>query len=252
VKLSFAYTVYNGTELLKHSIKQIENIVDDIIICYQTVSNRGNLNLQLEKELIKLSVKKKVRLIRFNPNLNLDTKTNELNKHNIMLNAARDSGSTHIIVGATDHFYKPDELKAAIAKSVNFDCTFTSMYTYYKHPTWQITPLEDYMMPLVMKIYSQTKFERRVNYPVRVDPSVKVNTCGKYHVFPESEIMLHHYSMVREDIMNKWKNAASPTFERLASEGYIDEWNNYDIELNQGVKYFHGRKIRIVDNYFDI
>jgi hypothetical protein len=58
--------------------------------------------------------------------------------------------------------------------------------------------------------------------------------------------------MVRDNIFDKFLNAASPTLERSASEGYIDEWNNYDIELNQGVKYFHGRKIRIVNNYFDI
>jgi hypothetical protein len=253
MKIAFCYTAYNGMELLDKSIEQIHDIVDDVIICYQTVSNKGQPNNQIEKDLIRLKNKYLLHLVEFTPNLNLNTKINELNKHNLMLETAKKLKATHFIVSATDHYYIKEELKQAIIKSMDYDLTLTKMYTYYKHSTWQINPIEDYYMPLVMKIYDNTIFQKYgIQYPVLVDPSVKVNTCKWYYVFNESEIMMHHYSFVRNDIINKLVNAASLSMHKVLSEGYIDEYENYDINKNPGVKYFQGRKIKIVPDYFDI
>ncbi len=251
MRLCFAYTVFNGLELLPGSIDQIINHVDEVVICYQSVSNRGNINPNIEKELEHLQ-DKKITIIEFVPDLKLDTKTNELNKHNLMIDAARVLKCTHIIVGATDHYYKSDEFIQAVGLGQNYDCTFTSMFTYYKIPTWQLNPIEDYKMPFIMRVYPETKFVRSVRYPVVVDPSVKINTVGRFHVFSETQIMLHHYSMVRNDIHEKFTNAASPTLARSIAGGYLDEFFNYDLKVNPGLNYYQGRKIKVVPNYFSI
>ena len=64
--------------------------------------------------------------------------------------------------------------------------------------------------------------------------------------------MLYHYSMVRIDIKKKFSNAAifKKTEERIKE--YEFEYENYDLEKNEGVKYFGGRKIKIVPDYFKI
>jgi hypothetical protein len=249
MKLCFAYTVFNGFELLQGSINQIKDHVDEIVICFQDISNRGNFNADIENQLDQLEG---VSIIKFVPDLKADTKTNELNKHNLMIDAARHLHCTHIIVSATDHYYKSDEFIQAIGLGQNYDCTFTSMYTYYKNPTWQLLPIEDYKMPFIMKIYPESKFVKSVRYPVLVDPSVKINTVGRFHVFSESQIMMHHFSMVRNNIEEKFVNAASPTMAQIKSAGYIDEFENYNAESDNGIKYFQGRKIKVVDNYFSI
>jgi len=249
MKLCFAYTVFNGFELLQGSINQIKDHVDEIVICFQDVSNRGNFNGEIENQIDQLEG---VSIIKFVPDLKADTKTNELNKHNLMIDAARHLHCTHIIVSATDHYYKSDEFIQAIGLGQNYDSTFTSMYTYYKNPTWQLLPIEDYKMPFIMKIYPESKFVKSVRYPVLIDPSVKINTVGRFHVFSESQIMMHHYSMVRNNIEEKFVNAASPTMAQIKSAGYIDEFENYNAESDNGIKYFQGRKIKVVDNYFSI
>lgn len=252
MKVALAYSVFNGVELLEKSIRTHAPFVDDIIICYQTVSNRGNFNDTLEKDLVKIATINKVQLHRWNPVLSYDTKTNELNKHNHMIGLCRSIGATHMIISATDHFYQPDQFKLAIEQSANYNLTLTAMFTYYKHPTWQLTPIEDYYMPFMIRLTDKTRFERQSIYPYKIDPSLKINTSSHHRLFEQTEIMMHHYSMIRMNIMDKFKNAASPTFDRAIKEGYMDEWVNYDINSNPGVKYFSGRKIKIVENYFDI
>ena len=42
MKLAALYTIFDGLELLKDSIKQIENDVDVVIIGWQKVSNTFN------------------------------------------------------------------------------------------------------------------------------------------------------------------------------------------------------------------
>lgn len=252
MKVLYAYSIYNGLELLDKSIEFHRLAVKDILICYQKLSNTGIFKESLEKELLPFSFKEGVHLYNWEPDLSLDTKQNELNKHNAMLEWAKERKYTHIIMSAADHFYRPEILKFAINKSEIYDVTFTNMYTYYKHCTWQLYPIEDYLMPLLIKIYPNTRFERMVKYPVIVDPALKVNTCVRPYIFTEQEIMMHHFSMVRYSIKEKFQNAASPSWDKIIKAGYIEEWNNYDIDVNIGVKYFQGRKIRVVPDYFGI
>jgi len=249
--IAACYTVFNGEELLEKSMQQMADVVDFFVICYQETSNKGEKNPNLLRFLARFAGKNGVILLNFEPNLAINTKQNERNKHQLMLDVARSNAATHVILAACDHFYRKNELKMAVATSVlsGFDVTFTAMFTYYKRPTWQLFPKEEYYMPLVIKLHPETAITQTRTYPVLVDPSVKVNTCKKWWVFPIQECALHHYSMVRTDINSKFKNAAaSIRWKPEQVERFLHEYDH--AAVGDSISYFQGRKIVEVENYF--
>lgn len=254
MKLAACYTVFDGTELLKASISTIAPHIDMVVICWQNISNKGNpINSEDFDTLAHLGTIQDVHLTAKNPDPLLNAKENERRKHNHMIDYARAQGATHFLMAACDHFYEPKLFESAkkFVQEGDYDATFTAMYTYYKKPTWRITPIEDYYMPFICKLHPETKIQRVPNFPLLVDPSVQMNTLGKWLLFQENEIMLHHYSMIRRDINGKFRNAASP-WKPIQIDEFTREWNEYDIKENPGVKYFKERKIKEVRDYFNL
>lgn len=248
MRLAICYTVF-GTELLSKSIRNIINLVDEVIICYQEVSNTG-----IKKPFDwSHEHNPKYHFVKYETDLSLGTggngtKENERRKHQLMIDTATKLGCSHFILAATDHFYRKDEVIEAKKKALDYDVTFTAMFTYFKRPTWQLTPIEDYYMPFICKL--PAKIIHTTKYPVKVDPSVRVE-AKKWYLFNEDECMLHHFSMVRKNIRDKFESAASDRV-RKQIDHYTDEFENYDIQENPGISYFKGRKIKEVPNYFDI
>ena len=252
MKLGAIYTVFNGIELLEGSINQIYPYVDKIIISYQDISNRGEIREGLREELKRFE-KDKVEYQFFKPDLSRNTKENERRKLNNAIQYLKAKGYTHYVLLATDHYFLKDEFIKAKIKANEYDVTLTKMYTYFKKPTWQLAPIEQYQMPFICKIYPDTEVSMLEYKGFRTDPSVRINTRNKIYCFYSYEIMMHHYSMVRSDIENKFSNAAaSVRWTKEQIEDYKNEYKNYDIILNPGIKYFGGRKIKIVPNHFNI
>lgn len=238
--IAFCYTVFDGLEFLEASIENHRPFVDAVIVCYQRISNNGLTNEKLEQTLADL---RGCVLVEYKTDLTLSTKENERRKHNLMIETARQLGCTHFILSATDHFYEPDDMKK-IPALLKYDVTFTGMFTYYKFSDWQLTPVENYFMPFVTKLSPNTCISNIVkNYPVLVDPSVRVNTFRNSKLI--TDIMLHHYSFVRENITEKLNNSASRFKPQFIRE-YIDEYTNYNLSENKGIKYFQGRKVKVV------
>lgn len=253
MKLIACFTVFDGLELLDKAILNIIPHVDEVIICWQDVSNKGNFDPNVGEFLQRYEQHSDVFAYKYATDLKLGPKENERRKHNLMLEKARQHGATHFLMAATDHFYDAGEFfraKHAIIAN-DWDMTMTAMFTYYKWPTWRLTPIENYYMPFICKIYPNTKIERIKNYPVLVDPSVQVNTWEKWHLFPAEEIMLHHFSMIRTDIKWKFLNAASPWTPDDVRR-YTAEFENYNMAANTGVAYFQGRKIEVVPDQFNL
>lgn len=255
MKLAACYSVFNGLELLEKSILQILPYVDVVIISYQTVSNLGNPDYNVLPFVLKFEGEK-FKTLCFVPDLDKNTKANEIEKHNAMLQYAKELGCTHAFMSATDHFYNSNQFINAKAevKEMDYDITFTSMFTYYKKPTWCIDPIEEYMMPFIIKLHPITTIIKKpVGYPAHTDPSVCINTFAKHKIFSPAEIMMHHYSMLRVDIHSKFNNAAaSIRWQPSDKIKFINEYENYDIKNNPGVAYFSGRKIKVVPDYFGI
>lgn len=253
MRLAALFTVYDGLELLGKAIDACYNHVDEIVLCYQAVSNTGKESQKAKDFCERFRNEPGYTVIEYRTQ-RVGPKENERNKHQMMIEAAKGLKCTHFYLSATDHFYLPNQFEYAktVAEKGDLDLTFTSMYTYYKFPEWQITPIEDYYMPFITKIYPDTKIIINSSmYPLRVDPSVRVNRWSKWILFDESEVMLHHYSMVRDNIREKLMNSAS-SFKYEVQEAHAREHDNYDLEANPGVSYFKGRKIKVVPNYFDL
>jgi len=241
MKIVALYTVFNGLELLKQSINNIRPHVSDIVICYQTISNKGEERKDVETYVKQLN---NVYLVYFEPDLSLNTKQNERNKHQILINYAKKLSVTHYVLMACDHFYTGQDFQNGVKliENYGYDLTFTKMYTYYKRENWILDPIEDYYCPFITELKPNTKIVRDNDYPVLVDPSLQIAPYSKPYVFKESEVMLHHYSMVRVDIDDKFRNAAaSIRWKPEQVERFANEFEN--AELGDEISYFGGRRL---------
>jgi hypothetical protein len=248
MKLAALYTVFDGLELVKDSIKQIESDVDVIIIGWQKLSNHFNESKEIESFLSTLP--SHYVLVEYKPQTNMIPNDNEKLKHQLLLNKAKELNCTHFLFLATDHFYKSKEFKFAKEIALDFDVTTTKMFTYYKNPKWQLTPIEDYQMPFICRLYDNTKIDSN-KYPVHTDPCVRVNTFKKFYEFEDYEIMLHHYSVIRMDVVSKFNNsAAAIRWSKNDIETFIKEYK--EAKVGDSITYFKGRTLIEVDNYFNI
>lgn len=204
MKLAACYTVFNGIELLEDAIESIESEVDEIIISYQLISNYGNIS---DEFLYWKDKHPQYYYIEFNPNLSIDAKSNEKRKHQQLIEKARDLRCTHFFLSATDHLYITKELQFAKekVKSNGFITTYTRMRTYFKSNDLCLNPLELYYMPFICS----TKVNIGVHAPVVVDPACAFKPFAPFYVFPENEVLMHHFSWLRYDIDSKLDNAAA-------------------------------------------
>jgi hypothetical protein len=235
--------------MLLKSIQHHKNMVDRITVCIQIVSNKGE-HAECENIIFNALIEaKEIDVIKFTPNLSVSTKENERNKHNDMIEYAKNMGATHFILAAADHFYSENTMNKGkeIILSDKYDLIVTKMKTYYKHFDWMIWPLEDYYMPFIHKVNVNMFISGNVRYPVIVDPSVKVTTSKSIYIMPENEGLLHHYSMIRTDIKRKFDNAAASirwTPEQI--QAFLDEFEN--AKPGDVISYFKYHKIIIDPN----
>jgi hypothetical protein len=228
-------------EMLKQSVEHHSLFVDEILICYQGVSNKGGRSYN---KLPAFNCSTPISFMDYIPNLGISTKQNERIKHNEMIQYAKKQGFTHFILCACDHFYNHNDLEYAKQQHImnDYDVSFSMMKTFYKKKNWFLDPLESYYMPFIHKMKYNTEISNSVSYPVLVDPSVKVNTCEKFKIFTPDEVLMNHYSMVRVNIRNKLNNAAaSIRWTEKQIKQFIHEFDN--AKPGDSISYFQGRKI---------
>lgn len=249
MKLVALFTVYNGLELLPDSIAAITPHVYGVICAFQNVSNKGEVNPYVGDYCESLGL----HCIEFVPDLTVNTKANERAKHDMMLQYAKAQGYTHAILLATDHFYTGHQIEWAKADVIanDLDVTATAMHTYYKKPTWRVDPIEDYSMPFIIALRPDTRCERVPSFPWHVDPSVQVNTCQRSRHYTPEEVLLHHYSMIRVDIADKFRNAAaSMRWKPEQVAAFISEFEG--AKLGDSISYFKGRRLVEAPNHFNL
>lgn len=246
MRIAILYTVWTGDdmEMLRRSIRQHYDYVDQIHIWWQDRSNRNEVSENTFFDSNVISEDSKIHYHYFTPDIYLSTKANERMKHDYMIQQAKKQGFTHFILCACDHFYEPAQFEWAkkYHQEKDVDVSFTMMRTYYKHKNWFLDPMEYYYMPFIHRMSANTEISKDIKYPVRVDPSVKVNNCVSWRVFTPEECLLHHYSMVRKDIKKKLRNAASSIrWTPNQVETFIREYEN--AKPGDSITYFQGRKI---------
>lgn len=245
MRLVAIYTLWDYG-LLEKSYNNIRPCVDGVIFIHQHLSNFGKENDEERPDL-------KGDWIEYVPALNWNAKRNERNKHIQAINYAREQGYTHFILLAHDHFYKQNEVEAAkqLVIEKGYDTTATKMFTYFKEPTWQLTPVENYYMPFICEI-TKDMTVRHGLFPVYVDPAVCFFPVRKFYAFKENECMMHHYTMIRKDIRKKFENAASKVNWVGKTEQLISEFETYNIDVPTPLEYFGGRTLIKAYNIFNI
>ncbi len=188
------YNVFDGEELLEHSIDQIRDEVDIIICVVQEYSNYGQYYQGGYNKCFQLLCNHKINLIqKFKPNSSLTPQQNENEKRNIGINRARERGATHFMLMDCDEFWTdiPEP-----------DCAHR-MYTYFKHPTLRYETMESYYVPGLMTLKNNTKVGA-YNCGFYCDPTRKPN-----HKLKEGKEIMHHFSYVRKDINRKIENSTA-------------------------------------------
>lgn len=231
IRLAAIYNVFDADYFLPHSIAQIRKQVDEVIVVYQNVSNFG--------EYYEPSIPNDVVKYCYAPNLSQSPTWNETRKRNIGLNVAMDLGCTHFISMDCDEFYDTDEFGEYKDRAIEFDSSACQMYTYYKYPSIRLSPIENYYVPFISRIYPSTKLGG-VGYPVRVDPTRSVSTCKQFYLIDKP--VMHHMSWVREDIGQKLRNSSASVRWRNRIEQFVTEFEQFDTT----------RKFAMFENYHPV
>jgi hypothetical protein len=256
MKLAAVYNVFDGEELLPYSIKSIREVVDKVIIVYQNISNVGERhpNDNFEKFILSLDADK---VVLYNPSLSnhwLSGEKNERRKRATGAKAAIDLGCTHFLLMDCDEFYEKDSFQAAKEKIIELDCNASAcqMNTYYKNPRYKLIPEEQYYVPFIAKLEKGiTRFSNFHDYPVHADPSRKTAPFDRFYKFTRDEIIMHHYTMVRKDMMLKFRNHSGLSRQRLDVEKIFSDFTNFKLGDPLGHP-FESYTLEEVDNAFNI
>ena len=217
MRLGVSYNIFDGEELLEHSIRCIREKVDYISIVYQTVSNYDQA---CSDDLIDtLNRLKSMGLVDelqvYTPRIfsrdKHNASYNELEKRNLGLNMSRRNNCTHHMSMDCDEFYVIEQfeyMKATIAEG-DYDSAFCSYTDYYTDSIYKIdrTYHEAYVST-IYKINDDTIYTYKSrNLPVKIDPTRRIKSKD-YIIFDRLKVEMHHMHMVRKDLRKKYVSSS--------------------------------------------
>ncbi|HET6224668.1 MAG TPA: hypothetical protein VFF27_00220 [Bacteroidia bacterium] len=249
MKLSAIYNCWDSEELLKGSIEQIYNSVDLIIIVWQDVSNFGESYSPMPR-IIKDGIDKlgKVIFSKYVPALNNGFK-NEINKRHLGLEIAKKNSCTHFLHLDCDEYYDTNEFEKAKSYFLNSGHSGSAckMWTYFKNPTFRLDTPEGYHVPFIHKLKSHTRAGYKT-YPYYCDPTRRINETDVI----ELDIMMHHFSWVRENIDRKVNNSSAKS--SLLNGTLLKDYHS-TILWNTPEGYYikdFDKRIKLVENKFNV
>lgn len=213
MKLGISYNIFDGEELLKASLVNIRKNADYINVVYQTTSNQGQkASENLEPLLLLLKAEGLIdKLINYEPDLKKSASDNERKKRNIGLEDARKNGCTHFMTMDADEFYYSEQFINA-KKFIVDNKIDVSACMCYNYATPIIRHRSIYLaggLAFIYKINKKSKFTS-CYFPLYSDPTRKMDYKNKkFYMFSPHELVMHHYTYVRNDIMKKWMNSSS-------------------------------------------
>mgnify|MGYP001384709889 CR=1 FL=1 len=256
MKLAAVYSVFDSEELLPYSISSIRDLVDEIIIVYQTVSNCGNThpNESFVSFISELGIDN---LVLYQPSITNhphNAELNERNKRGIGCKQAMNLGCTHFVFVDCYEFYDREQFIQAKKQIIDndYDSSACQMATYYKSPTYRLTPNEEYYVPFITKLQpGVTQLANFPDYPVLADPSRKSYPWNNFKKFERFELEMHHFTMVRKDIELKFKNHSTLSTRKYSFEQLVSDFNNFK-PGDKLVPPFENYNVTVVDNKFNI
>jgi len=248
MRLIAVYNVFDGIELLEGSLRQIYSECFKVLIVYQVISNYGESDGCVEGFVRLLASRyRRIQLLKFEPDTTLSASQNEKNKRMRGIALARDLRASHFLLIDCDEYYSAREFRRAkqIIRNGGFDSSACRLYTYFKRPTYRLTPLEDYYVPFISSI----SLNLSDDYPVYADPT-RLAKGTSFYEFKQSELMMHHFSWVRLDIEKKLRNSSAKVNWGDKIPQMVENYKNF--ELTDPIIYYPGSTLVEVRNQFEI
>lgn len=233
MKLGVSYIVFDGVELLEHSIKQIRKHVDYVQVIYQSSSWFGH---QIKNEdLITLNSLKLSGLVddltKFSDFVPLKdslansiakAKAYEKAKRELGLRSALRKGCTHYLCMDVDEFYLEDQFSLAkeeIEKN-DYGLTAVKFINYVNVPTLH-RGYDSSRVPFICKIGPSSSMTSR--FFVKCDPTRGISSrVNSTHDFDPEMITMHHMETVRRDLKTKYEATTRAIFKRSNAKDLID------------------------------
>lgn len=211
MKLIAVYNVFDGEEFLERSIKSIRDHVDEV---YAVVQRKAYNGFEYEggyKEVNRL----------WNDNL-IDKVfqwegTEQIKKRQFCLDVAKENGATHFIGMDCDEIYDSLDFLKAKEQALKMKGSYCKIKTYFKSEDLTIG-IDNYYVPFIHAI-DKDSYTGSKDYPVVVDPRRAINGGAK-----EIDIIMHHYSWVRNDISIKHKSHDSKKV--IDNSGLMEDYKN--------------------------
>ena len=245
--------LFDGEELLEFALKSIRKNIDHISVTYQTISYFGNpATPELPNLLQRLKNDNLIdELIHYEPNLSIPPKENELKLRNLGLNASRKAECTHHISADVDEFYDSTQLEYAkkVMEEGDYDFSIAYLDTYYKHPTFLVTPDQKLFVSFIHPVTNEYKINPI--FPFQMEITRKFTNCEKYRIFSRDEFVIHHMSYIRKDIRKKFQNSDNGRCYKI--DKFVEKFNTYSVGKRVClIPDFMNRKTILVDNKFGI
>ena len=234
MKLGAAYIVFDGEELLKSSILQVRDHVDEIIVVYQVRSWFGDsskssllptLSSLFREGLIDHLIEFRDFQIRQNKNREdiLMVKEFERKKRQVGLDKALSLGCTHYLCLDVDEFYDKDEFRKAknLIIQNGYTATSASFINYVNTPTIH-RGYDPNRVPFICKIDKSSKMVK--GFFVRCDPTRGISNCLQItHDFDPDVITMHHMETVRRDLTLKYSATTRGIFNRTKTPELVNK-----------------------------
>ena len=206
MRLVAIYNIWDDWDWLEISIKNLQGLVDGVIIVASESSNYGEISPIPEKWKGKVNIREPF----FNHPLNCET-----DKRNYGLDLAKQQGYTHFISMDADELYERETfLKAKDRFHVEPDLVGLVCETQVYFGSVNLTIGKDVtLVPFIHKIVPGIKHEFNRMYPyawdngkIRIDPSRSLSVVSGVKMDP---IITHHFSWVRKDYPKKIRNSTA-------------------------------------------
>lgn len=243
------YNIWDGVEIFEHSYRNIRPLVDSVIIVWSRLSNNcqntGNYDPSKYPGAIHVN---------HEPSPAKTKQHNERDKRNEGLREAKRHSFTHFLMLDVDEFYDPEEFLFEKAK---FDAKrkdellglVCNVKTYFKRPDLTIGYDPSTRVPFIHKLMPSLHYGMNKRYPfaydaggARIDPTRQLNIKRGVEW---SDITMHHYSHVRNDIRVKIENSSANLGRSTLLEDWLNAKEGYRVKM-------YDRVLEKCDNQFNI
>jgi hypothetical protein len=245
--LTLVYNAWDCLELLRPSIENLRPVVDDVIIVWSKMSNRGNIGTFDPADYPDCI------LVNYEPTVSKGPHYNERFKRQLGLDGAKKRGFSHFLMMDCDEFYEPEPFKKEYSRIVDSDLNglICALNVYFREPTLTIGRDPATRVPFIHKILPHLQYRTNKSYPfaydengARIDPTRQLNIDKRLEW--SDNIVMDHLSWVREDIMSKINNSsANLKGNKMILEDYENAKEGYFVKM-------YGRTLVRCENKYNL